>query len=232
MGFLPMRLAAAALLVAVLAAGPAAAQGLSGLGATHVHGVVARQMATWPSDAEVMAAWPAAARAKGQGGSAVMHCVSKDEALADCQVMLERNHAGFGQALLSLAPKYRLRRVPEGQRADGSDVVITATWPAPQTPVDWVVEPKPGDFSTSLTQAAWRAGGEGQAVMNCLVSRGGGMHDCMVVYQNPPGKGFGAMALRFQGLLKLKPATVDGRPIEIGEDIVFNFRMTRPGEVP
>jgi hypothetical protein len=66
--------------------------------------------------------------------------------------------------------------------------------------------------------------------MNCLVAQMGALHDCMVVYQSPPGKGFGAMALRFQGFLRLKPATVGDKPIASGEDIVFNFRQMRAGE--
>jgi hypothetical protein len=211
----------------------AAAQGLSGLGATHLYGPVAGDFATYPSDAEVMAAWPAAAKAKGLGGSAVMHCVADaNDGLSDCQVMLERNHAGFGQALLSLAPKYRLRRLADGKRPANADVVVTAAWPAPETPVDWVKKPKPRDFSTTETVAAWRAGGEGQAVMNCLVAKMGALHDCVAVYQNPPGKGFAQMALRFQGFLRLKPATVAGKPIATGEDIVFNFRPFAPGEAP
>jgi hypothetical protein len=233
MGFPLRKLAVSTVLALTLVAPAAGAQGLSGLGATHMHGQPASQIQAHPSDAEVMAVWPAAARAKGLGGSAVMHCAADDAgALTDCQVMIERNHAGFGAALLSLAPKYRLKPAADGKRPDGADVVVTAVWPAPQTPVEWVTEPTDRDFSTTLTRAAWRAGGNGQAVMNCLVARMGALHDCMVVYQSPPGKGFGAMALRFQGFLRLKPATVDGKPIPSGEDIVFNFRPLRPGEVP
>jgi len=218
---------------AALTASAAGAQELSGLGATHLYGPVADQLARMPSDLEVMAAWPAPARTRGLGGSAAMHCLAdKGGALSGCQVMLERSHAGFGAALLSLAPLYRLTHAAEGKRPDTADVVITATWPAPQTPVAWRKEPKPGDFSTTLTPAAWHAGGQGEAVMNCLVARMGALHDCVVIYQSPAGKGFGTMALRFQGFLRLKPATLAGDAIATGEDIVFRFRPLRSGEVP
>jgi hypothetical protein len=210
-----------------LAAASVHAQGLGGLGATHVYGPLAHQVVIKPSDAEVMSAWPAAAKAKALNGSAVMHCVADAAgAMTDCQVMIERSHAGFGHALLSLAPRYRVKPGPSGEPAD---VVISATWPAPETAVDWQEKPNPGDFSTTMTSAAWRAG-KGQAVMNCLVAQMGALHDCMVVYQSPPAKGFGTMALRFQGFLRLKPATVAGKPITSGEDIVFNFRQMQPGE--
>ena len=214
-------------------AAPAQAQHLSGLGATHVYGPAADDLARVPSDADVMAAWPAKAKAKGLGGSAVMRCLADlGGELSDCHMMLERSHAGFGEALLSLAPAYRLRHAPEGGRPDRTPVVITATWPAPETPVDWQAPPKPGDFMTSETPAAWRAGGTGMAVMNCLAAQMGALHDCEVVYQDPPNLGFGAMALRFQGFLRLTPATVAGKGIPSGLDIVFSFRPLGPGEVP
>lgn len=220
--------------LAFVAAGSAAqAQHLSGLGATHVYGPAADELSRQPTDAEVMAAWPAAAKAKALGGSAVMRCLAdKAGVMSGCQVTLERSHAGFGQALLSLAPAYRLRYAAEGKRAEQAEVIITATWPAPETPVDWQVEPKHGDFMTSATPAAWRAGGKGRAVMNCLNAQMGALHDCAVIYQDPSHKGFGAMALRFQGFLRLKPATVGGKPVATGLDIVFDFQPLSPGETP
>ena len=227
----PRRTAASALAIAVIASA-AGARGLSGLGATHVYGPLAKQVTASPKDAEVMAAWPAAAKAKGLAGSAVMHCLANATgALSDCQIMLERSHAGFGQALLSLAPQYRIKPAADGKAPEANDVVISATWPAPQTPVDWVEEPKARDFGTTETPAAWRSGGVGQAVMNCMSARLGALHDCEVVYQAPAGKGFGAMALRFQGFLRLKPATVDSKPIVSGVDVLFDFRPLQAGEI-
>jgi len=224
-----MRTRAAAVAALSIMSGAAHADMLSGLGATHVYGPVAREIAV-PTDEEVLAVWPAAAKQKSLGGSAVMHCVTDGAGgVADCRLTLERSHAGFGQALLSLAPKYRL---PAGAKSSGEDVVITATWPAPDTPVTWEKPPKAGDFATSATVAAWRAGSKGQAVMNCMTARMGSLHDCTVVYQSPAGKGFGTMALRFQGFLRLKPATLAGKPIESGLDIVFNFEPPAPGETP
>ncbi|MDB5428464.1 MAG: hypothetical protein JWR43_2439, partial [Phenylobacterium sp.] len=44
-----------------------------------------------------------------------------------------------------------------------------------------------------------------------------------VVYQNPPGKGFGTMLLRFAPYLKLKPALVAGKPVVYGVNIPMNF---------
>jgi hypothetical protein len=226
---LPLRSALLSAAVLSLASG-AGAQILSGLGATHIYGPLAGQVEARPSDAEVMAAWPAAAKAKNQSGSAVMHCLADLAGeLSGCQVMLERaGRAGFGPALLSLAPAYRLTHAAEGKRPDKTPVVISATWPAPETPVDWQVQPKPGDFMTTATPSAWRAGGKGLVVMNCLSAQMGALHDCEVVYQDPPGLGFGAMALRFQGYLQLKPATVGGKGVASGVDIVWDFQRAGP----
>src|SRR5512140_3105711 len=96
----------AVLAAAIWAGGAAAsAQELGGPGAAHLYGQPDSQIAARPGDADVMAAWPAKAKARGLGGSAVMHCLADAEgALGACHVMLERNHASFGEALLSLAP--------------------------------------------------------------------------------------------------------------------------------
>jgi hypothetical protein len=54
----------------------------------------------------------------------------------------------------------------------------------------------------------------------------------VAVYQDPPGKGFGAMLLRFQSFLRLKPAMVAGKPVETGMNIAITFHSQQPGEVP
>ena len=216
--FLVTALAAAAL------CGPVHAQLIGTRGMISILGPLEHQVVAHPTFDEVNAAWPAEARARGQGGSAAIHCLAAlDGTLTDCGVMLEREHAGFGQALLSLAPKVRVKPAVNGVREGRADVVITAAWPLPDTPVDWQVKPKAGDFSTSYTYAAYKSPVPGTAVMNCLVAKLGAVHDCMVVYQDPPGKGFGTMLLRFQGFLALKPAQFDGKPIATGVNFAMKF---------
>ncbi|MFI4966271.1 MAG: hypothetical protein ACHP9T_12985 [Caulobacterales bacterium] len=228
----PSRVAPLALGLGLLATA-ASAQQFGQPEAASLFGPAAEDLASRPSNAEVMAAWPEKARAKGVGGSAVAHCLADMAGvLSDCKIMLERSHAGFGQALLSLAPRFHLRYAAEGQRPEHVDAIITASWPVFDTPPDWRTPPKPGDFSTTTTVAAWRTGEPGAAVMNCLEGRLGTLYDCMAVYQDPPGKGFGAMLLRFQGFLRLKPALIGGKPVETGVNIVMTFRPMAAGEVP
>jgi hypothetical protein len=133
--------------------------------------------------------------------------------------MLERG-SGSGAALVALAPKYRLRPAAD---ASVRTVVITAAWPVADTPADWQVQPKPGDFVTTATDVIAHDHLSGRAVMNCLVGKLGTTYQCMVIYQNPPGKGFGTLLLRFAAYLKLKPALVAGRPISYGVNVPMDF---------
>jgi hypothetical protein len=226
------RLAAVALAFS-LAATAAHAQQLAQPGAASLFGPFADDLASLPTNAEVDAAWPAQAKAKGLGGSAAARClVDMAGVLSDCQVMLERSHGGFGAALISLAPRFRLKYAAEGKRPEHGEAIITASWQVFDTAPDWRTPPKPGDFSTTTTPAAWRTGKPGAAVMNCLEGRLGTLYDCMAIYQDPPGKGFGAMLLRFQSFLRLKPAMVAGKPVETGVNIAITFHPQQPGEVP
>jgi hypothetical protein len=127
---------------------------------------------------------------------------------------------------MALASRYRLK--PAEGRTAGAEVVISASWPVAERQVDWQVPPKAGDFATTTTPAAWKYGKPGSAVMNCLVGRLGTTYDCMVTYQEPMGKGFGAMVLRLAPYFKLKPATVAGKPVPAA--VNFPFRLTESGE--
>ncbi|MDB5464099.1 MAG: hypothetical protein JWP28_3384 [Phenylobacterium sp.] len=209
----------------VLAGGAAQAQEVGEAAAASLYGPSKADVAAAPSNDEVMAAWPAKAAARRTEGSAVARCTAAPSGvLSDCQVMLQRPEgAGFGEALLALAPKYRMKPAAEADRPAGTEVVISASWPAADTPPDWRVQPKPGDFATTATPAISHGHLAGRAVMNCLLGKLGTTHQCVVVYQNPPGKGFGTMLLRFAPYLKLKPALVAGKPVVYGVNIPMNF---------
>ena len=199
------------------ACGHAGAQEIGRPGAASLYGAAAEDVASLPTDAEVAAAAPP----KRSEGSAALHCTAGPSGLLEgCTVMLQRN-PGFGAALMSLAPKFRLKPA-EGRPA--TDVVISASWPVVDHQVDWQVPPKDGDFATTSTPAAWKYGKPGAAVMNCLVGRLGATYDCMVTLQEPRGVGMGTMVLRFAHYFKLKPAMVAGKPVPAA--VNFPFRMT------
>jgi hypothetical protein len=209
-----------------LAAGGAAAQEIGHWRAAMLHGPYAEEMLATPSDAEVMTAWPSKAAGRKDPGNALAACKADVAGqLSDCRLMVERPaKAGFGEALLSLAPKYRLREAAEGKRPAAADVLISASWPVPDVAPDWQVQPAAGDFSTSSTPAAWRHDGPELAVMNCLLGKLGTLYQCAVVYQDPPGIGLGEMTLRFATYLRFKPAMLGGKPIAVGLTIPFNWK--------
>jgi len=207
---------------ALAAAGSAMAQEVGKTGAASLYGAPADDVAALPSDAEVAAAAPHGRTE----GSAALHCTAGPSgALSNCTVMLQRN-PGFAAALMELAPRYRLK--PDERRGAAVDVVVSASWPVVEHQVDWQVPPKEGDFATTTTPAAWKYGKPGSAVMNCLVGRLGTTYDCMVIHQEPMGKGFGTMVLRLAPYFKLKPATVAGKPVPAA--VNFPFDLTESGE--
>ena len=103
------------------------------------------------------------------------------------------------------------------------DVIIFATWPVPDTPPDWRVQPKPGDFAVTASPAPWRSGKPGHALMNCGLGRLGDLHDCAIVSQSPPGLGYGQMTLQFASYLRFKPASLAGKPIPVGLSMAFYY---------
>src|SRR3954451_15103130 len=100
-----------ALLVLLPPIGPATAQDISNWAPAAIQGPYEELAASKPSDAELMAAWPAAAAKKRQPGNAIAVCsADRSGAASACRVVRERPaRAGFGEALVSLAPRYRLQ---------------------------------------------------------------------------------------------------------------------------
>ncbi len=60
----------------------------------------------------------------------------------------------------------------------------------------------------------------GTAMMSCRVMRDGVLSACWIVAEVPPGYGFGQAAIALSKLLKGKPATLNGEPID-GAEIRF-----------
>jgi hypothetical protein len=216
-------------------AGPTAAVEVPFWAPAEVQGPYADQRLSTPSDAEVMAAWPAAAAARKTPGNAIAACKADQTGeLRACRVMVQRPAgAGFGDALMALVPKYRLKPAKAGDRPTAADVLITASWPIADAPPNWLVQPKPGDFATTGTQHVWNSTTPIRADMNCLLGKLGTLYQCVVVYQDPPGTGFGAMVLRLAPYLKFKPAMLNGQPVAVGLTLPWksvNERRFPPGK--
>jgi TonB family protein len=78
---------------------------------------------------------------------------------------------------------------------------------------DWVKRPSAGDFAAVYPAEAMRLGRSGRATIGCIVSVEGTLQRCNAVFEDPAGAGFGAAALALAPQFRMKPQTVDGRPV-------------------
>ena len=82
---------------------------------------------TRPSDADLARVYPRRARMRGQGGRALMKCkVTATGTMTACELLSEEPAgAGFGQALLLMAPSFSMTpNLPDGQSAEGRSITI------------------------------------------------------------------------------------------------------------
>jgi TonB family protein len=92
---------------------------------THI--IVSPNIRVPPTAAQMVAAYPPAARMQHIEGLARIACVVlKTGVLANCRVIAEAPEGhGFGAAALSLAPKFEMRpQTRDGEPRDGAEVVI------------------------------------------------------------------------------------------------------------
>jgi TonB family protein len=177
-----------------------------------------------PTPEQISAALPDAVR-RGDGGAAAMRGkVTADAGLSDCRPVQESPVGiGFAQALLALAPEYRVRATGEGAPAVGSEVVAQIDTLRADTAPDWVRKPSWRDLLVVWPKEAWAAGFGGKALIQCLVSVQGALYDCIVASETPPGKNFGSAAIALTPQFLMRPATLQGKPVVSVASIPINF---------
>ncbi len=167
------------------------------------------------------AAWPEAARKAGVGGHAAANCaVEADGRLTDCRIVNESPAGqGFGKAAISLAPLYRrdVKRYP-AERA-----IIAHEWYEFDSPPDWKKKPTPADLAAVFPREALKSGKDGQAIISCTATVHGTLNDCVVLWDNPAGMGFGGAAVALTPQFLMKPAMRGGKPTPSSVTIPINF---------
>jgi TonB family protein len=111
--------------------------------------------------------------------------------------------------------------------ADASALTPQATLPATGQPTkpEWVAIPSGDDMAKVYPDVALRLSLPGAASIKCIVDTDGKLQDCQIVKESPPGFGFGAAALRLAPDFKMKPAVMDGRPVEAVLTIPIRFEL-------
>lgn len=79
---------------------------------------------------------------------------------------------------------------------------------------DWVKGPSLTQYMSAWPTEALRMRRDGRVTLICLVSAEGGLQQCKVAEETPPGAGFGLAAIRLSTAFRFKPAVLDGRPVE------------------
>jgi TonB family protein len=178
----------------------------------------------------VLVFYPAAARAAGVEGAAVIRCVHNEHmGVKNCALVSETPAGqGFGAAAMAMAAQ-----APDNPRLDFADepakppqdIEIKFTLHPPEIRPDITTMPHVVARPTIVTaptnaqiQAAYPERVlsdqvEGRAAMDCLVTAAGKLASCRIAGELPAGYGFGQATLDLAGDFVMKPRTVDGDPV-------------------
>jgi hypothetical protein len=163
-----------------------------------------------------------------------MRCKVDDQGVVSSCSLLADSPAGSGTGagLLALASKYRLR--PESLKSAAPDgtVVINENWFEADSPPDWRKRPTPENLVAVWPGKALAQGRDGAAKIDCLVSRDGGLYDCIVLTETPAGLGFGAAAIALTPQFLMWPAKRSGQPVLSEIVIPISWRGARRAPVP
>lgn len=208
-----------------------------------VRSVVAWEAA--PTYGDVVAAYPAKARAKGVGGRSSVECrFAPDGALTACRSYAEEPRGlGFRQAAVELARGFRAPQTdPSGRRLAGDYTTLSFVF-APEMLQDgrqvigkplWTALPSSEDFKVHYPKAASDAGvGQASILMQCRIGPSGALEGCQVERETPGGLGFGEAALALAPRFRTALWTSEGLPVVGGAiKIPLRYDVTLAGPSP
>lgn len=189
-----------------------------------------------PTYADVLAAYPAKARASKLGGMAALDCeIKKDGRLAGCRTLKETPKGqGFVEAAKTLAPKF-VTPTTDGKGLDivGSRAHVTITFAAAAldsaNPVigrpRWVAVPAINDLAAVVPGKAKAAKVfKARVVMTCNVVAEGKVEGCAVQSQDPVGLDYDKAAMSLSPYFRLAVWTDEGLPT-VGGTVTIPLRF-------
>ena len=194
-----------------------------------------------PTGDDVAALYPKAAADNGVEGRATIRCkVTAEGLLADCAIAVQDPpDAGFGEAALGMAAKFRMRPMTrDGQPVSGGTVQIPIRFLLPQerdaeppgtTPAvvrpNWLRRPDAGDLARAYPRRA--KGASGDVRLRCVIAANGRFDSCDVIEESPTGVGFGPAGLELAKLFRMAPVDGDGGKVA-GRAIRLPIRFEPP----
>src|SRR5260370_938986 len=103
------------------------------------------------------------------------------------------------------------------------------TSPSPLPPneaTQWLRRPNGGDIARVYPRRALQEGVSGPMTIRCRIDTSGGLADCAIIFESPPGYGFGNAALALAPLFEM-PQSAGGRPTA-GPSVTVPMRFLAP----
>ena len=177
-----------------------------------------------PSLADMLAAYPARAKAAKVGGVASLDCrINKSGSLVGCDVLREEPYGyGFGNAAKSMTVRFAGPPVDQsGASWARSRVTLAVGFPvaalngaAPGVGrPEWTALPNAADLAAVFPAAAKTAGVyKARVVMECQVAAGGELDGCVIQSEAPADLGYGQAAIALAPTFRLSIWTDEGLP--------------------